>query len=159
MIGGDTGLRGGIDIFSGPPQPIGGSVKKGGEEEAGGREGGGERTKMPGDSEGGQQSGTYTMYDEQGDPGKPGAGFDLAFLFEGQVLYPPPPTLVGLEVRGRHSYWGWTPISLYPQPPPPPPHYSLVHLCPRDEVKGGRSPGIAMMFRYSDFHVPGRLSL
>lgn len=58
MLGGDTGLRGGIDIFAGPPQPIGGRV--------GGGEAAGERTKMP-DAE--AERGTYTMFDEFGDPG------------------------------------------------------------------------------------------
>lgn len=61
MIGGDTGLRGGIDIFAGPPKPIGGRVG-----------GDGERAKMPGAGEK-EEGGTYTMYDEDGDPGKTAA--------------------------------------------------------------------------------------
>lgn len=68
MLGGDTGLRGGIDIFAGPPQPIGGRV--------GGSVGeGAQRTKMDSegdDAEEGTQRGTYTMFDEYGDPGERG---------------------------------------------------------------------------------------
>ncbi|CAM9130911.1 unnamed protein product [Scytosiphon promiscuus] len=70
MLGGDTGLRGGIDIFAGPPQPIGGRV--GGSVASPSSPGeGAERTKMgsEGDeAEGEAQRGTYTMYDEYGDP-------------------------------------------------------------------------------------------
>lgn len=58
-MGGDTGLRGGIDIFAGPPKPIGGQVGGAAASTA-------ERTKMPPGAEGG----TYTMYDEDGDPGR-----------------------------------------------------------------------------------------
>lgn len=72
MIGGDTGLRGGIDIFAGPPQPIGGRVGGG----FAGEEDGGERTKMPAGAEG-KASGSYTMFDEYGDPGELTGGFLL----------------------------------------------------------------------------------
>lgn len=60
MIGGDTGLRGGIDIFGGPPKPIGGRVQ--------------ERTpKMEGarrEEDDDVVGGRYIMYDEDGDPGE-----------------------------------------------------------------------------------------
>eukprot|EP00903_Cladosiphon_okamuranus_P014508 g13457.t1 len=65
MLGGDTGLRGGIDIFAGPPQPIGGRV--GGAASSSSDVGveAGERSKSP---DGGSERGTYTMFDEYGDP-------------------------------------------------------------------------------------------
>lgn len=66
MLGGDTGLRGGIDIFAGPPQPIGGRVG-GPASSSGGGGDVGERSKMEGGESG---RGTYTMFDEDGDPGK-----------------------------------------------------------------------------------------
>lgn len=70
MLGGDTGLRGGIDIFAGPPQPIGGRV--GGAASSSSASSGvggdaGDRSKMP---DGESERGTYTMFDEYGDPGK-----------------------------------------------------------------------------------------
>lgn len=75
MLGGDTGLRGGIDIFAGPPRPIGGRVGGPASSSSGysdeQTDSDGERVKMPnagGQEEGGR--GTYTMYDEQGDPGE-----------------------------------------------------------------------------------------
>lgn len=70
MLGGDTGLRGGIDIFAGPPQPIGGrvGVAAGGSSSAGVGQAG-DRTKVP-DAE--SERGTYTMFDEYGDPGERG---------------------------------------------------------------------------------------
>lgn len=74
MLGGDTGLRGGIDIFAGPPRPIGGRVDGGAvssgysAEQTG--DGQGERTRMPNEEE--EERGTYTMYDEYGDPGETG---------------------------------------------------------------------------------------
>lgn len=66
MIGGDTGLRGGIDIFAGPPKPIGGRVGGMPSASAVGVEEG-EPTKIAGSSE--VDGGTYTMFDEDGDPG------------------------------------------------------------------------------------------
>ncbi|CAN0278710.1 unnamed protein product [Pylaiella littoralis] len=78
MLGGDTGLRGGIDIFAGPPRPIGGRVggpvssspssSSGHSGEQTDRDG--KRTKMPSaeEEEEEEQRGTYTMYDEYGDP-------------------------------------------------------------------------------------------
>lgn len=68
MLGGDTGLRGGIDIFAAPPQPIGGRV--GGSATSSSPAGGGdagERTREP---DGESERGTYTMFDEYGDPGE-----------------------------------------------------------------------------------------
>lgn len=72
MLGGDTGLRGGIDIFAGPPQPIGGRVGGAAASSSSSAAGyGGEGSKAPDDDgEGGPQRGTYTMFDEYGDPGE-----------------------------------------------------------------------------------------
>lgn len=62
MIGGNTGLRGGIDIFAGPPRPIGGRVGETTDQSQSGGDVGGER--------GAPRKGTYTMFDEEGDPGE-----------------------------------------------------------------------------------------
>lgn len=72
MLGGDTGLRGGIDIFAGPPQPIGGRVGGSVASPSSSRREA-ERNKMGNEddeAEGDTQRGTYTMYDEYGDPGE-----------------------------------------------------------------------------------------
>lgn len=68
MIGGDTGLRGGVDIFAGPAKPIGGRV--GGTLGEEGKGAAGERGTVAGEDEVPEERGTYTMFDEHGDPGE-----------------------------------------------------------------------------------------